>query len=630
MKEIAQQVNEIFDKFNAVILLYNCQSYAIWKDENAFYMLNSEDTDKEGRLVERASASCCVTRSKSLPTIVDYLTSNFRISKQLYEIFSFRIDSKVTLEDALQKIQPKKKKSQIIQQNNEVLIETQNFAPITEEKCGLSAILFRHQAEPTFGDNYQSSSLPQHNFLTCDNYLSPDGKNQAPFIASVAIVMLKICKSSLWMSSTIENIFQIGTALYVDNVEKVLIKREMERLERLELIESLEYEFDVGDDDDEDENEHEREGGGKSERDEIEEEKKQLTPAEIRELRREKKKKPLKEFHPRQEIPITEIRPICSIGKFKFEVSVENIIIGKVLSRNLNELSLEAGIEHLFKHHDYGLILGHDVVAVWREQNHYFLFDPNQCDQFKRVAFDDDFAILNSCLSCFKNPADLVKLYIDNLPKDKRNSTFKICKVETFDYVEKPNDWYNFKGIGSDKWILCGHICESSDEFNLMNKNHQSTCISLTALAKTRELGVLSWTQNTIDEVIRLGDEFHSGCVIKLKELKKFESPNLTLNEAGRELKLDKIVVDFAFEEAIVVGELQQDGSSFVSLGDGLKMFFENDDLAVVTACGISMAVFKYLDAFYLFDSHARDDMGRNFKTIGENFINFYGFQFYF
>lgn len=596
LKEMQEHVSELLSKSSGVIFMYNNQCYAIWSEENGFFIFNSEDTNDEGRLVARNKGASCVVRSTSMQTIIEYLVSNFRVNKQIYEVYSFAIEKIITIADELAKIAPtEKQKTQLKKTPTKTLVQTQNLngsaAAITVEssseksKPGLSTILFHYQAEPTFGDRFQSSSLRDHSYLTCELFLGKAEKSKASFISSAAVVMLRICKSSLWTPATIGKIFKIGYSLHAENVENVNVKQ----IKRVEVLENLAVEDDL-------------EGDASSS--------KQLTVAEIRERRKLKMKKSQhRECSQQQDVLITEVHPVISIGALKLVLSVESIVVGRLLSRNSSELSLQTGVDNLFKHYDYGLILSRDVVAIWREQNYFFMFDPNQCDQFRR-AFDDEEKSFNSCLSCFKSTADLVQLYIENLPKDYRNSVFKICKIETCDFVEKSADWQNFKAIVDKKWILNAHISEKSDEFNAANKNNQSVCIALAALAKTRELGVMHWSSNVLDEIIRLGDEFYTGCVMKLKEKGTFNSANLKLNETLAELQLEKNAVDIYYEEEVVNGLMN-------SLFEGLKAFFANDDLAILTFLKNCMAVFRYQDGFFLFDSKPRNEMGKNFKTTG-------------
>lgn len=614
--EIKSQIIDIFGKFSGLVLIYNCQNYAIWREENAYYILNSEDTDDKGRLVDKRRGACCVIRSTNLPTIVEYLIGSFRVAKHLYEIFSFRVNQKVLIRD-LEK-QPKDENSNVkLIVNHQLLIaseqgETEGKIVKDSPKTGLAAVLFRHQMEPTFGDNFQSSLIANHLFMTCENYLTREFKNRATYISSVSIVMLQICKSSMWMSATLEKIFKIGHEVYLENVEKVLLEKEMDDLERIkamepEIIEEEPLETNENpDDEDEDYDEDE------------DEDVKPLTKEQIREMRRERLKKPPREFKVKADIPITEIRPVVKIGHLKYEIFVEVLTIGRVKSRHPDELSLELGIKNLFKHYDYGLIIGADVVAIWRENNRYFMFDPNQCKGYRRFNEEEDVDPFNSCLSCFQDISVLVQLYTENLSKAQRQGVYKIYKIETREFVGKSNDWHNFKAISHNKWILCGTISESSDEFSEINKNHQSTCMSVVALAKARELGIFTWTSEIVDEIIRIGDEFYTVCIKQLQEAEKLKNPDLTLYELGIELKLDRVIVDLFYEESVIYGKLHGSDGSYISLPHGLELFFKNDDLGIITASGISVAVVKFSDAYFLFDSHSRDEYGRNFNTVGK------------
>lgn len=606
MKELRNQIKDVLNEFSSLIITYCGQAYAIWSEENGFFILNSEDTDEKGKVVQRTWGAGCAIRSSSLNTIIDYLVSNFKVTKQRYEICSFRVDKVIKIEEELAKLCPMKKK--IVNEPKKCIQEVeaeeipQKVEKLERPKSGLAAILFRHPPEPIFGNSFQRSILPNHGFLTCEMYLVESQENRSPYISSVSILMLRICKSSLWQSTTLTKIFEIGHALFVENVEGHFKKIEERKLqmEKASKPDPLppkapRAEEDEEEDDDDDE----------------------FSVANIRARRKARMAKSKAQPIERKEFPITEFdKLIVQFGNLKLEMSIESAIIGKVMTRKPEELSLKAGLESLFKRFDVGLLIGPESVAVWREQNYFFMFDPNRCHQYKRAnKYAEDG---NSCLSWFKNLSNLVQLYISNLQKEKRSFMFKICKVEAKEYIDKAHDWQNFKSISNKKWILSGKISESSEEFNVANRNHQSTCIALIALAKSKDLGLVSWTKETIDEIVRLGDDFHTGSVVQLKEKGKLVDPNLALNEVGSEFKLDSAIADFYFEESVVYGKLHENDGTFMSLATGLNVFFDDDDMGIVMAAGVSQAVLKYDDAYFLFDSHARDSLGRNFRTMGE------------
>jgi hypothetical protein len=608
LTEMRNQIEEMLKQFKSLMIHYCGQCFAVWSEDNGFFVFNSESADENGKLTDKIHGVCCAVRSNSLESLVEYLASNFRSTKQCYEIYSFRIEKVIKIEDELAKVFPSKESkkriskpsvdiTEIVQQEEEDKIVE---VPQERPKSGLAAILFRHQPEPIFGNSFQRSSFGNHGFLTCANFLPHSQVIRAPFISTVSILMLRVCKSSLWMPSTMEKIFKIGHAIFIENVENVFTKIEAKKLELAKAMEPDLHAKTAEDEDQED----------------SEEEEDMFSVANIRKARKVRLTKPKIEPKPKQEIPITELpNIIVEIGKQKLEVMVENEIIGKVATRKIDEVSLRVGLENFFKKHDHGLILGPDVVAVWREQNYFFMFDPNRCQQFRR----DDSKVGtsgNSCLSWFKNLADLVQLYSENLEKEQRSLVFKICKIESRNYIPKAQNWHNFKAIGSDKWILSGKISESSEEFSVANRGHQSTCISLIALAKTHQLGVVSWKSETIDDIVRLGDEFYTGCVLQLKD--KFVDPNLAISEVGSEFQMEKGIVEFSFEESAVIGKLLADDSSFLSLPSGLRMFFKDEDMGVVIAAGESFAVFRFDNHYFLFDSHMRDELGRNMRAFGE------------
>lgn len=64
---------------------------------------------------------------------------------------------------------------------------------------------------------------------------------------------------------------------------------------------------------------------------------------------------------------------------------------------------------------------------------------------------DDDMVPLHyipgtACVMWFSDLQNLVEIYMHNVEKSKRESTFYLSKVRIEDYVPIPENWYNFKG----------------------------------------------------------------------------------------------------------------------------------------------------------------------------------------
>lgn len=547
LQEPIDQMADIFKDYKGLIFSYCEHNYAIWRENSAFYIFNSEDTDYNGQLSERYHGSCCVIRSSnSLPAIVDYLASCLRMMKKRYEIYSFKINEKISLEEEIEKVlNPQGIKEAAYVEKEEmkdVKEDPKTFLEVDLPKCGIAAVMLESQIIPDFSDDFNQISVYQ-GYLQGKEFLQQTKEDnlKSLFISSAAIVMLRMCKSSLWKVKSMDEIFKIGNEIYKQFADK------------------------------------------------------------------------------EKETPITEIHPIVNYARNCFELNAENVIFGKITSRQPDVMTLDDGLRVFFKSFDCGIIQGPDKVAVWREKDFYFMFDPYQCKGISRVSskkdkMQDEIEISNSCLSWFQNLSDLVSLYVENVGKSNRQGIFKVCKLEVLKHVKKAEDWYKFKGIGKNKWILNGTISESSEEFSVRNRNHQSTCMAAVAIGKSCELGVQSWNFENVDEIVRLGDEYYSGSVILLQQKNLFKEPNLTVDDLGLELKFKNFVIDFEFEEGSINGTLLPSSLEDCSLEKGLMELFDTDEPGIVTSCGISVSVWKRKEFYYLFDSHGRDELGRNLK----------------
>lgn len=552
LQEPIDQMADILQEYKGLIFSYCDHNYAVWKENNAFYIFNSEDTDYNGQLTERYHGSCCVIRSSnSLPAIVDYLASCLRLMKKRYEIYSFKINEKVSLEEEISKVLNPNAIQQADYTEKGNMIEDveeipETFLEIDLPNCGIAAVMLENQIVPDFSDDFNQISEHQ-GYLQGKEFLqqTQEDNRKSLFITSAAIVMLRMCKSSLWKNKTMDEIFKIGNQIYDQYADK------------------------------------------------------------------------------EKETPITEIHPIVSYARNDFELNAENVIFGKITSRQPDVMTLDDGLKVFFKSFDCGIIQGPEKAAIWREKNLYFLFDPNQCQGISRASArknssNDEFVCFNSCLSWFQNLSDLVSLYVENLDKTNRYGVFKVCKLEVLKHVKKAQDWYNFKGIGKNKWILNGTISESSEEFLISNQNHQSTCMAAVAIGISCELGVQSWTCEKVDEIVRLGDEYYSGSVILLQKKGLFKELDLTVDELGLELKFKKLIIDFTFEEGCINGTLLPSSHEDWSLEKGLMDLFDTDEPGIVISCGISVSVWKQKGFYYLYDSHGRDELGRNLKMTGK------------
>ena len=118
------------------------------------------------------------------------------------------------------------------------------------------------------------------------------------------------------------------------------------------------------------------------------------------------------------------------------------------------------------------------------------------------------------------------------------------------------------------------------------------------------------WTTHDVDSVLILGDEVYKKS-IKARNEVHYQEVN------PEYLNADELIRDITFKSKtrrIKIGNPFQ-GHLITDIGDGyllnlekrLDIFFENERFAVLTADGLSMALGKMSQKFWMFDSHSRD-----------------------
>lgn len=119
--DLVEQIKELFQDYECIIFTYCEQSYAVWKQQTAFYIFNSEDADETGRAVKKGSGTCCVLRSPgSIDQIVEYLAGLQKINKKCYELHSFKINKKISIEQEMRKL---KRDSAVDHQMDEISVK---------------------------------------------------------------------------------------------------------------------------------------------------------------------------------------------------------------------------------------------------------------------------------------------------------------------------------------------------------------------------------------------------------------------------------------------------------------------------------------------------------------------------
>jgi len=132
----------------------------------------------------------------------------------------------------------------------------------------------------------------------------------------------------------------------------------------------------------------------------------------------------------------------------------------------------------------------------------------------------------------------------------------------------------------------------------------------------------LTWTKNLIDTILLIGDALY------IKNMSRRNEPHFA--EINREfLSVDELYTDIEIFRNIITlsithtynenisGHLYNDNSKegFPNLKNALHIFFQNHTYGILTANGISIAIFKCDNTFWIFDLHSRGPNGRPAKN---------------
>jgi hypothetical protein len=179
LKDLVSDVEKMFKDFDCLIFTYCDQNFAIWKEHKAFYILNSEDCDEQGKKVGKGSGACCVVRCpNSIEKIVEYLSSFLKVPNKQFKIFSLKINGITTLEQEVKNLKMKltRKTGQDEAAHNEriqveaqepKLVEPTEVVPKIASKTGLAAIEFLEQPEVELADDFKMSPSPPQGILIC-------------------------------------------------------------------------------------------------------------------------------------------------------------------------------------------------------------------------------------------------------------------------------------------------------------------------------------------------------------------------------------------------------------------------------------------------------------------------------
>lgn len=333
-----------------------------------------------------------------------------------------------------------------------------------------------------------------------------------------------------------------------------------------------------------------------------------------------------------------------TVEERKFLVEVHFItIIGTLSSEEPSVLNLKQGLDEFFINNTEGIIeCSAMAIAVWRENEFFYTFDPHQCDE-KGVHMVADKKSSRKrkknkggagepiklpgkcCVLQFAKLDLLICTFMGNIVFAKKNDKFTIRRVEILDDVPGVRPWYYFQpGEYGRSWILRGTIANDEEDLEDESSGNQGLAMPVVALIRATEVPPENWSKATVDEVIRDGDAYYNWCIPADAE----EDMKLSPINLKRTLYVTRRKVEIAFNESIVSGDLRETAcSDAISLGDALAKFFETNQFGIVDMSDYCPAVWKYEEVlknktkemyYYMLDSNPRGRYGQEIDPEDE------------
>lgn len=199
------------------------------------------------------------------------------------------------------------------------------------------------------------------------------------------------------------------------------------------------------------------------------------------------------------EIRVSDIVQKVEYRSFKCLIESQQTFFGKVESTVPNISNMEQGLTQFFMVHLAGVIDGPNIVAVWTENNWYYMYDAKARNRFGRKLTKDENNPENAGMSCvtrYQQLKDLAEIYVANVAQKERQDYYKITHVELKPFLGK--DWFQWKVSLPGQWCLRGLECI---------KTNENLCVSVTALLYAEDISMKNWKPKTIDEIVSTGTQ---------------------------------------------------------------------------------------------------------------------------
>lgn len=197
------------------------------------------------------------------------------------------------------------------------------------------------------------------------------------------------------------------------------------------------------------------------------------------------------------EIRVADITDKIEFRSFQCVIESQQTFFGKVESSVANICNVEQGLIQFFMSHIAGVLDGPNLVAIWKENDYYYMYDAKARNRFGRKwtkeANSDEKSGM-SCVTRFQHLKDLAEIYVENVSRKERQEYYKITHIELKPFLGK--SWFEWKVTLPGQWCLRGQ-----EMFN----SKTIFSVSIMALLYAENIGMKKWTPSLIDEIASAG-----------------------------------------------------------------------------------------------------------------------------
>ncbi|KAF9412290.1 hypothetical protein HW555_009181, partial [Spodoptera exigua] len=197
----------------------------------------------------------------------------------------------------------------------------------------------------------------------------------------------------------------------------------------------------------------------------------------------------------------------------------------------------------------------------------------------------------------------------------------EICHVQNDDVTHQEkntNETTCFQDIGNNRRILRGSFHQSHSKFQNFSRGKQCTSNAAVAITAAKIKETDTWSPNIIDSILISGDRLYSSSIQSRRVPNTAEADVEYLRVHELQVNFEALshscLLQIQDETSSICGHLTVSIDGFPNLKNGLIQFFTESDVdggAIVTCNGVSVAIWKNDNLYYLFDSHSRGPKGR-------------------